>query len=126
MPQGDVKGVGHESDEDVRLNPFLVLMMDRPKSQVSFQVLECLFDVNQLSIELPHLGGVAANEVRSEEISPLTASGLSQFFFAQREPEGCIPFGDSDLNKPPCLLSLIALVKAFRHCLGSRLIHEAS
>jgi len=58
------------------------------KSQVSFQVFERFFDMDQLGIEPPHFGRVAANQVGSKEVSPLPASGFSEFIFAQGELEG--------------------------------------
>ena len=69
-----MKGVGHEGEEDVRFNALLLLVMDRPQRQVPFQVLERFLDMDQLGVELPHLGGVAANQVGSKQIPALTAS----------------------------------------------------
>lgn len=102
MAQRHMEGIGHEGHKDVRFDTPFFLMMDRPERQVSLEVLKRFFDVNQLSIELPHLGRIAANQVGSEEIPPLAAPGLSQPVLAQGKPEGFICCGDMDFHKPPC------------------------
>ena len=51
--QGDLHAVGQKSDEDVGLNPLLVLMEDRTDCQVAFEIAEGLFDGNELGVVLP-------------------------------------------------------------------------
>ena len=51
--QGDLHAVGQERDEDVGLDPLLVLMEDRTDRQIAFEVAERLFDGNQLRVVLP-------------------------------------------------------------------------
>lgn len=42
----------------MRFNTTLLLMMNRTHGQVVLQVLERLFDLNQLRVELPYLDGL--------------------------------------------------------------------
>ena len=43
--QGDVQAVGDEGDEDVRLDPLLALVEDRPEGEVVLEFLERLLDL---------------------------------------------------------------------------------
>jgi hypothetical protein len=51
--QGDLHAVGQEGDEDVGLDPPLVLMEDRADRQVALEILERLFDGDELDVVLP-------------------------------------------------------------------------
>jgi hypothetical protein len=51
--QGDLKGVGEEGDEDVGLDAPFVLVEDRADREVALQVLERLFDRDELDVVLP-------------------------------------------------------------------------
>ena len=44
-------GRSHEGYENMRLDARLLLVMDRPRRQVAFQVAERFFDVDQLDVE---------------------------------------------------------------------------
>ena len=49
-PQRDVQGIGQEGDEDVRLDARLMLMEDRPDSEIAFEGLEGLLHCDELQI----------------------------------------------------------------------------
>jgi hypothetical protein len=49
----------------VRLNTIFALMEDRPDREFAFQILERRFDLHQLQIELPRLGGIGGGQVRA-------------------------------------------------------------
>jgi len=48
-----MQGIGHEGHKDVCLDTVFLLVMDRSKSQVSFQVFERLFDTRRVYGSLP-------------------------------------------------------------------------
>ena len=49
----DVEAVGEEGNEDMRLDARLVLMKDRPDGKVALEVLERLFDADELQVQTP-------------------------------------------------------------------------
>jgi hypothetical protein len=61
--QRDLHAVGQEGDEDVGLNPRLVLMEHRADCQIALEVAERLFDGDQLDVVLPELSGVVVSEI---------------------------------------------------------------
>lgn len=63
LGQRDVQAVGQKGDEDVRFDARLVLMVDRPDGQVAFEGLKRLFDLRELDVVVPQLGGVVAGEI---------------------------------------------------------------
>ena len=50
MLERDLQAIGHEGDEDVRLDAALVLVVDGPDRQVAFEFLECLLDFGELDV----------------------------------------------------------------------------
>jgi hypothetical protein len=62
-----------------------LLMVDREDRQAPFECFECLFNLNELDIELPHLFGITIQQVRSQQIATFTAANVAQLVFAQRE-----------------------------------------
>src|SRR6516225_1143597 len=76
-PQGDVQAVGQERDEDVRLDATDQLMVDRPQLQIVLKILKGGLDLDQLDIELPQLGRVAAGQIGAQKVSALAAPHLS-------------------------------------------------
>jgi hypothetical protein len=61
--QRDLQTIGQERNEDVGFDSALFLMEDRADRQVAFQVLECLFDGNELRMVLPQQRGIVLGEV---------------------------------------------------------------
>ena len=53
-----MQAVGQKSDEDMGFDALLILMIDRSDGQVALEVLKGLFDLRQLQIECPQLGGI--------------------------------------------------------------------
>ena len=51
--QGDLHAVSQKGDEDVGLDPLLVLVEDRADRQVAFEITEGLFDGDELDVVLP-------------------------------------------------------------------------
>ena len=68
-----MQAVGQERDEDVRLDATDQLMVDRPQLQIVLEVLKGGLDLDQLDIELPQLGRVAARQIGAQKISALAA-----------------------------------------------------
>ena len=52
-PERDVQTIGEEGDEDVGLDPRLILMEDRADREIALEVLEGFFDGHELQIVLP-------------------------------------------------------------------------
>ena len=79
--QRDLQAVGQKRDEDVGFDPLLVLMEDRPDRQIAFQILERLFDGNELGVVLPQQRGIILGEIGAQQIAsfaspdPFAASG---------------------------------------------------
>ena len=51
--QCDLQTVGQEGKEDMSFDPTLILVEDRPYRQIAFQVLQRLFNGDELGIVLP-------------------------------------------------------------------------
>jgi hypothetical protein len=56
--QRHMQTVSQKRHENVRLNAPFLLVKNRPNSQVSFQVLEGLFHLRRLNVELPQLSRI--------------------------------------------------------------------
>ena len=61
----DHQTVGEEGDEDMGLDPILQLMVDGSDRQVALEFLEDLFDLDQMQIEAPEMGGIVGGDVRA-------------------------------------------------------------
>ena len=61
--QRDVKAVGQEGDEDVRLDAVLKLVVDRAEFQIVLEILERGLDLDELDIELPQMGGLSGAQI---------------------------------------------------------------
>jgi hypothetical protein len=96
-----VQCIRHESYKDVSFNPFFLLVMDGPKSQIPFHIFEGFFYLNQLYVEFPHLGRVTTDEICPKQVAPLAPANPSQFVPAQRELQRLVLLGNIDLYKPP-------------------------
>ena len=55
--QSDLHAVSQKRDEDMSLDPLLVVMKDRTDRQIAFEIAERLFDGNELRVVLPELAG---------------------------------------------------------------------
>src|SRR6516165_11412327 len=75
----DVEAIGEEGDEDMRLNPRLVLVKDRPNGEVAFEVLERLFDAAELKVKAPQPRRIVVDEIGAQEIAALAPPGPAQF-----------------------------------------------
>jgi hypothetical protein len=76
--QSDVQAVGEKGDEDVGFDPLLVLVEDRSDGEVALEVLESLFDGDELDIVLPEQGGIVVGEIGAQQIASLAAAYGSQ------------------------------------------------
>ena len=63
LGQCDMQAVGEEGDEDVRVDPVFELVMDRAHREVALEIFERLFDVHELDVVTPQLGGLGAGEI---------------------------------------------------------------
>jgi hypothetical protein len=63
--QRDLHAVGQEGDEDMGLDPLLVLMEDRADRQVALEIAEGLFDGDELDVVLPELGRIIVGKIGS-------------------------------------------------------------
>jgi hypothetical protein len=61
--QGDLETIGEEGDENVRFDPSIHLVVNRPNTQVTFEFFERLFDFGRLDIPGPELDGIVAGEI---------------------------------------------------------------
>ena len=82
LGQSDVQTIRQKRHEDVRFDPLLALMKDRPDRQVALEILERLLHVDQLHVELHKLsaGPVSVRLVRSR-VAPFSPPHLAQRFF---------------------------------------------
>src|SRR5258705_13858424 len=76
--QSGVQTIGQEGDEDMRFDPGLVLMEDRPDGEVALKVLEGFLDADEQQVQIPQLGGIVFGEIGAEKITPLAPAGPSQ------------------------------------------------
>jgi hypothetical protein len=60
--QSHLQAVSDKSDENVRFNPLLELMVDRADSQITLEIAEGLFNLGQLDIKLPQPRRIDSNE----------------------------------------------------------------
>ena len=49
-------------------NPRFFLVVDRPDRKVAFEILERFFDLRELDVVTPQLGGIAAGEIGAQQI----------------------------------------------------------
>ena len=63
LRQRDMQTIGQEGDEDVRFDSMLELVVERTHGQIALEVFECLFDLYELDVIAPQLGGVSAGEI---------------------------------------------------------------
>ena len=64
--QRDVKAIGNERNEDVRLDALLELMEDRAQLQIILHGLEGGFDFDELNVELPELGRILSGQIGAQ------------------------------------------------------------
>ncbi len=83
---GTMGGELPESVEDMRLDPLLVLVVDRADRQIPFEFLERVFDLGELQVELPQLRRIRVGEVRAQEVAALAATD-----FLERRARYCAP-----------------------------------
>ena len=85
--QRHVQTIGHEGDEDMRLDAALELVVNRTQLEIIFQVLERRLDLGELDVELPQLGGLAPTQVGTQQIAALAPAHLAQFLAIQVKGE---------------------------------------
>src|SRR5580704_10683805 len=81
----DLKTIGEEGDEDVRLDPRLTLMKDRTNGQIALQGLERLLHRDELNVILPEKRGIALGQIGAQQIAALAASDGSQLAAIESE-----------------------------------------
>ena len=84
----DLQAIGHEGDEDVRLDAVLVLVVNWPDRQVAFEFLEGLLDFGELDVIAPQHRRVVAFEVGSQQVSAFPPPDKAQFPPVQGKAEG--------------------------------------
>ena len=85
--EGDEQAIGQKCDEDVRFYAFVGLVMNGPQPQVVFDFLEGLFDFGELDVQPPELGGILGCEIRSQQVTTFTRTGLSELGGVEAEGE---------------------------------------
>ena len=78
LGERDVQAVGQEGNEDVCFNPRFFLVVDRPDRKIAFEILERFFDLGELDVVTPQLGGVAAGEIGAQQITAFATPGLPE------------------------------------------------
>jgi len=112
LAQRDVQAVGEESDEDVRFDAVLKVMVDL---QIVLEVLERGFDLDELDVELPQLGRILVAQIGAEQIAPLAGSYLSQLVAVERKGEGGILRGPATTSDS---LNVAGLLRLLRRCIS--------
>ena len=102
----DLQAVGHERDEDVRLDACVGPVVDRAEREVTFQFPERLLHLGQLQVESPQLGRIAARHVRPQQVAPFPAARLAQSLPVQAKAErlrrdGLVLVRQLDGDDPP-------------------------
>src|ERR1700726_963938 len=72
--QRDLQTIGQERDEDVGFDPALLVVEDRPYRQIALQVLERLFDGNELRVELPQQRGIVLGQVGAQQVATFASA----------------------------------------------------
>ena len=78
-----LQAVGHKGDEDIRLNAFIALMVNRPNGQVALEFFKRLLDFGELELVLPKPGRIDPGEIGAEQVTALAPAYLAQLVFAQ-------------------------------------------
>jgi hypothetical protein len=68
-PQRDVKAVGEEGDEDVRLDPRFELMEDRADREIALEVLESFLHRDELQIVTPEFRRIVFGEIGAQQVA---------------------------------------------------------
>src|SRR5207302_8415702 len=81
-----VQTVSQKRNENVRFDPVLQLMVNRPQGQVVFEILEGGLHFGELDVRLPQVFGAAATgDIAAHQTTACTFAPLPQFVFAQAE-----------------------------------------
>ena len=88
--QRDVQTVGKESDEDMRLDPILALMEDRPQCEITFKSLERFLDFDERLIEFPQPRRIAVGEVRQPRFAAFAPTRLGELLAIEPVAEATI------------------------------------
>ena len=83
MLQCDMKAVGHEGDEDVRLNSCVELMENRSEREITLEVFKRLLDLGEADVLLPEYRWIFSAQIRSEEIVAFSPYRLPEFVLPQ-------------------------------------------
>lgn len=79
--EADVEAIGPERDEAVRLNPACFLVKNRTDRQIALEVFDRRFDLDELKVKTPELGGVGSGPVGAEQIAAFPLAGPAQCGF---------------------------------------------
>ena len=97
----EVQAVGQKGNEDVRFNPRFFLVVDRPDRKIALEILECFFDLRELDVVTPQLGGVAAGEIGAQQIPAFATPDLPELVAVETVGERRVLIVHLDLNQPP-------------------------
>ena len=61
------------------LDAFLKLVVDRADRQISFEFLECLFDLGELQVVFPHVDRIGVGHVGAEQVTAFAPPRYTQF-----------------------------------------------
>ena len=76
------EAVSDEGDEDVGFDAVVELMVDRPQTQIAFQFLEGLLNLDELDVILPQQGRIGGREIGAQQVATFPAPGLPELRFA--------------------------------------------
>jgi hypothetical protein len=83
--QRDVKAIGEESDEDVRFDAVLKLVVNWSELQIVLEILERGLNLDELDIELPQMGWISVAQIGAQQIAPFAAECPTQLLSVERE-----------------------------------------
>ena len=99
--QRDVQAIGEEGDEDMCLDASLELMEDGTDGQIALEVLERLFDRDELQIEVPQLRRIGFGEIGAQQIAAFAPPSLAELVAAEPIAERGRFFGELDFDQTP-------------------------
>src|SRR3954447_21439935 len=108
--QSDVQAIGEEGNEDMGLNAPFELVVDWAQIQIVLHGFEGGLDLDELSVELPQVGGILPAKIGAQKITTLTPAHLTQLVTIEFEAERSAFGGHIDINETPCGASLAARV----------------
>jgi hypothetical protein len=96
-----VQAVGQDSDEGVRLDAWLVLVVNWPDRQIAFEIRERFLDLRELDLVTPQLGRVAAGEIGAQQITAFATPHLFELVAAEPASEVRALIVHLEFHQPP-------------------------